>query len=126
MALGAVLGLAACGDASDTGRGISDDSVDVTSLPLVDVADWGPAEHRCEGLLSGAVEYGVAEGQPDLLVAIGPRGVLCVDTFLVFENELGPDSADMHRIWLRYMAALQELGPELGTAQRRDLDAPAP
>jgi hypothetical protein len=117
-ALSALAGLAlmACGDASEPADSTSD--MDVNPLPLVAQSDWQPAQDTCEGMMSGAVEYGVAEGEPDLLVAIGPRGVVCVDTFLVFENELGPDSLAMERIWLRYMATLQELGPELAGDQR--------
>lgn len=107
----------ACGDASEAADQ-SASEMDVTPLPLVAQSDWQPAQDTCEGMMSGAVEYGVAEGEPDLLVAIGPRGVVCVDTFLVFENELGPDSLAMERIWLRYMATLQELGPELAGDQR--------
>lgn len=115
-ALSALL-LVACGDASEPGDTAAAE-MDVNPLPLVAQSDWQPAQDTCEGMMSGAVEYGVAEGEPDLLVAIGPRGVVCVDTFLVFENELGPDSLVMHRIWLRYMATLQELGPELAGDQR--------
>lgn len=115
-ALSALL-LVACGDASEPGDTAAAE-MDVNPLPLVAQSDWQPAQDTCEGMMSGAVEYGVAEGEPDLLVAIGPRGVVCVDTFLVFENELGPDSLVMHRIWLRYMATLQELGPELADDQR--------
>lgn len=111
------LALVACGDASEPGDTAAAE-MDVNPLPLVAQSDWQPAQDTCEGMMSGAVEYGVAEGEPDLLVAIGPRGVVCVDTFLVFENELGPDSLVMHRIWLRYMATLQELGPELADNQR--------
>ncbi|MCA9575443.1 MAG: hypothetical protein R3B40_00690 [Polyangiales bacterium] len=110
------LALAACGDA---GEGASADiDVDVNPLPVVARSDWDAAQQTCEGMMSGAVEYGVADGQPDLLVAIGSRGVVCVDTFPVFENELGADSLVMHRLWLRYMATLQELGPELAIDQQ--------
>ncbi len=115
-ALAALL-IVACGDASEPGDTASAE-MDVNPLPLVAQSDWQPAQDTCEGMMSGAVEYGVAEGEPDLLVAIGPRGVVCVDTFLVFENELGANSLEMDRIWLRYMATLQELGPELAGDQR--------
>jgi hypothetical protein len=110
------MSLGACGDAGETAGSGAD--VDVTPLPIVARSDWDGAQQTCEGMMSGAVDYGVADGEPDLLVALGPRGVVCVDTFLVFENELGPDSLVMHRLWLRYMATLQELGPELATDQR--------
>ena len=115
-ALAALL-IVACGDASEPGDTASAE-MDVNPLPLVAQSDWQPAQDTCEGMMSGAVEYGVAEGEPDLLVAIVPRGVVCVDTFLVFENELGANSLEMDRIWLRYMATLQELGPELAGDQR--------
>lgn len=124
MLAACALVLAACGDAGDTagaGAGLGTD-VDVTPLPVVARSDWDSAQQTCEGMMSGAVEYGVADGEPDLLVAIGRDGVVCVDTFLVFENELGPDSPVMHRLWLRYMTTLQELGPELASDQ---LDAAA-
>lgn len=110
------LALAACGDAGDSG--VPEADVDVNPLPVVARSDWDGALQSCEGMMSGAVEYGVADGQPDLLVAIGSRGVVCVDTFPVFENELGADSLVMHRLWLRYMATLQELGPELAIDQQ--------
>ena len=117
-ALSALAGLAlmACGDASEPAD--SPSGMGVNPLPLVAQSDCRPAQDTCEATMRGAGEYRSAEGEPDLLVAIGPRGVVCVDTFLVFENELGPDSLAMERIWLRYMATLQELGPELAGDQR--------
>src|SRR5690606_29684726 len=69
IAAGLGLALAACGDAGDSGAPEAD--VDVNPLPVVARSDWDAALQSCEGMMSGAVEYGVADGQPDLLVAIG-------------------------------------------------------
>ena len=87
--------------------------VDAAPLPTVERTKWAPAPAGCEDRLGENLTFAVAAGEPELLVALDTRGrVVCVDTFPAIESELeGEDSETLDRVWLGYMATLQELDP---------------
>lgn len=84
---------------------------DVAPLETIEVERWETAFAGCEGLLDTVESYGVAEGQPELVVGIDVgRHIVCVDTYASVENELGMSSGDdVDALWLGYVATLQTL-----------------
>lgn len=84
---------------------------DVAPLQIVEAERWESAFAGCEGLLNTVREYGVAEGQPELVVGLDvTRHIVCVDTYASIENELGMlSSDDVDTLWLGYVATLQTL-----------------
>lgn len=118
------LALAACGGGAD--EGISEGDLAGAVLEVTPRSAWSAANAGCEGLLQddSPRTFAVAEGEPELLAAIdlSDGHLICVDTFVSFETELGADSLAMDRLWTRYMATLQELGPELTAAPRLAVD----
>ncbi len=104
-------------------------ALDAVPLPTIHADLWQPARAGCEAALAPSISFGIAEGAPDLVVAIGPDGVVCVDTYSAVESELAvvdPDAIDA--LWLGYMASLQEAEP-FDDGRRpiaRSADHPAP
>lgn len=84
---------------------------DVAPLQVIETERWEPAFAGCEGLLDTVHEYGVAEGQPELVVGLDiTRHIVCVDTYASIENELALRSGDdVDSLWLGYVATLQTL-----------------
>ena len=84
---------------------------DVAPLETIEVERWAEAFAGCEGLLDTVQEYGVAEGQPELIVGLDVASqIVCVDTYASVENELGMRSSDdVDALWLGYVATLQTL-----------------
>jgi len=125
-----LLGAAGCAtDGPGTaGRAETLDVAGAEALPSVARHDWSAAPAGCEGRLADAVSFGVAEGEPELVVALDENhSALCVDTYPALESELTEaglmDEAD--RLWLGYLATLQN--PELGDAgAMRDIDGRHP
>lgn len=87
-------------------------ALDAVPLPTVPQELWQPARAGCEAALAPATGFGIADGAPDLVVALGESGVVCVDTYSAVESELtlvDPEAIDA--LWLGYMASLQEAEP---------------
>ncbi len=87
-------------------------ALDAAPLPSIPAELWQPARAGCEGALEAATSFGIADRAPDLVVALGAEGVVCVDTYSAVESELtvvDPDAIDS--LWLGYMASLQEVDP---------------
>ncbi|MEM9070992.1 MAG: hypothetical protein AAGE52_20950 [Myxococcota bacterium] len=104
-----VLAMAGCagGEPPITGGSFA---VDAVPLPTIDQEAWELAPAGCEGSLSQEIEFGIAEGAPELVVGLTGGLVVCVDSFSAVESELtlvGPEGVDA--LWLGYMAALQEV-----------------
>ena len=89
---------------------------DVAPLATIDVERWESAFAGCEGLLSNVQEYGIAEGQPELVVGMDlDRDIVCVDSYASIESELAMRSSDdVDALWLGYVAALQLLEAHSG------------
>lgn len=81
------------------------------TLPTIERARWEIAAPGCEGLLPDVASFGIAESQPELIVALDMTGeMLCVDTYSAVESELveiGSGRADS--LWLGYVATLQDM-----------------
>ena len=92
---------------------------DVPPLETIAVERWEAAFAGCEGLLGRVQEYGVAEGQPELIVGLDiDRNIVCVDTYASVENELGLRSSDdVDVLWLGYVATLQTLEADRASAE---------
>ncbi|NOY93835.1 MAG: hypothetical protein GXP55_21850 [Deltaproteobacteria bacterium] len=109
-------------EAPDTaGRFDSLDVANAEALPTIPHDAWVTAPAGCEGRNLEAAGFGVAEGEPDLVVALDPSGaIICADTYPALESELTDseltDEAD--RLWLGYLATLQD--PELSNVARRE------
>lgn len=96
---------------------------DATPLPSVDSERWRGAVAGCEGRIADGDSFGIAAGQPELVVAMHKGSVHCVDSYSAIESELADQSKSRaDRLWLGYVAALQEIDP-VGI---RRIDAPAP
>ncbi len=111
------------GEAPDTaGRFDSLDVANAEALPTIPHDAWVTAPAGCEGRNLEAAGFGVAEGEPDLVVALDPSGaIICADTYPALESELTDseltDEAD--RLWLGYLATLQD--PDM-SARREAID----
>lgn len=89
-----------------------------TPLERIEAPVWSIAPAGCEGRLSGGdLRWGVAVEAPELVVAFLEGAAVCVDTYSAVESELAAiDSADLDGLWAGYVAALQELEPNLAEA----------
>ncbi len=89
---------------------------DAAPLPTIERDVWQTALAGCEAQLEGIeLQFGIAAGAPELVVAFGEDSVLCVDSYAAVESEL--DLVDPRRIdslWLGYVSALQEAEPFSG------------
>ncbi len=87
-------------------------------LERVEAPLWSIAPAGCEGRLSsGDLRWGVAVEAPELVVAFIEGAAVCVDTYSAVESELAEiDSPELDGLWAGYVAALQELEPNLGEA----------
>lgn len=113
---------------STAGRLETLDVADAAALPSVARPVWTATPAGCEGMLPQASGFGVADGEPELVVALDALGAaLCVDTYPALESELLDqgmlDEAD--QLWLGYLATLQEAefggaGSRQAVAQRAD------
>lgn len=83
------LSLAACTSGSSEPEPVSGSALsgDVAALPELDVVAWGNAIASCEGVIDGTESYGVAHPE-GLVVAVGARGAICVDTLPAMQEEL--------------------------------------
>ena len=82
-----------CAGSSDLGyseaAALNTAAVDVAPLDLVELEVWQTALAGCEGQLQDASRYGIAAGEPELLVAIDVADqVICVDSYASVESEL--------------------------------------
>lgn len=72
---------------------------------------WQVATAGCEDSLAQAEAFGIAAGQPELVVAFDQEGnIECVDSYASIESELqlvSPDSVDT--LWLGYLGSLRTL-----------------
>lgn len=80
-------------------------------LPTIARITWEAAPPGCEGRLLDVQSFGVAEGQPELIVALTSRSDLaCVDTYSAVESELVElGSGRVDALWLGYVATLQDM-----------------
>ena len=80
-------------------------------LPMIARVTWEAAPPGCEGRLVDVQSFGVAEGQPELIVALTSRSELaCVDTYSAVESELVElGSGRVDGLWLGYVATLQDM-----------------
>lgn len=122
--------LAGCaGHAGDPVAGVRQsetlDVSDVNPLPSVPRDIWADAPAGCEGQLTADTDFGVATGEPELVVAMDGAFTICIDTYPAVEAELGVIGEDhgIDRLWLGYLSALQELEPFQHMAEDR---APTP
>lgn len=112
------------GQADDpvVGRSETLDVSEATPLPSVPQELWADAPAGCEGRLTADAEFGVADGEPELVVAMDAYSfTICIDTYPAVEAELGVIGEDhgIDRLWLGYLAALQELEPFQHMAEDR-------
>ncbi len=111
----AVVFLAGC---AGEGVGFSADGLyegpalgDVQPLSEVDASAWQEGPAGCEGRLDEAMVFAVAEGAPELIVALDAEGaIICVDSFASVESELlERSSPEADALWLGYVATMQSL-----------------
>ncbi|MCA9529340.1 MAG: hypothetical protein KC543_04310 [Myxococcales bacterium] len=131
LSLALLVGAVGCTSAASTAGG--DDGIrakDAAPLPVVSRAVWDDAPAGCEGKLTDATTLGIAQGEPELVVALAGKAVVCVDTYSAVEAELEALGLDVNRLWLGYMSSLQELGGgSLGRAtpaEGADAETPQP
>ncbi|MEM9865079.1 MAG: hypothetical protein AAF938_25980 [Myxococcota bacterium] len=95
---------------------------DAAALELIDTDVWQAAPAGCEGLLSSVSTYGIASGEPELIVGLRGASVICVDTYASVERELDETAPmDVDGLWLGYIAALQNL--EGSTEEDSEMEA---
>lgn len=79
-------------------------------LPTIARVRWEAAQPGCEGRLLDVQSFGVAEGQPELIVALSSGELACVDTYSAVESELVElGSGRVDGLWLGYVATLQDM-----------------
>ena len=117
-----LLTLAAFGCAGESpataGQSETLDVANAEVLPTIQHDTWASAPAGCEGRINEVGDFGVAEGEPELVVALDVNGtILCVDTYPALESELTDSSLsdEADRLWLGYLATLQN--PELREAK---------
>src|SRR5690349_4346398 len=84
------VGLTGCYGAADEGAaGSTIGLTDVSPLPLVSRAAWTAAAAGCEDRLDGVDAFGVADGEPGLVVALSAEGdSICTDALEAVDLEL--------------------------------------
>jgi len=108
--LGALVAIGCAGPGEDP-VGASEALIAEAALPLpvIEQSLWEATPAGCEGQLGHATEFGIAEAQPELVVAFDEMRVpLCVDTYSAIESELQiVDSELSESLWLGYMTSLE-------------------
>lgn len=79
--------------------------------PLSSVARrmWESAPAGCEGLVDASREFALADGEPSLVAVLENGDIVCVDAYAAIDEELRAHGMAADRLWLGYVAALQEI-----------------
>lgn len=111
---------AACGPSAVDDAEASDS----TTLALISSGNLVGVARGCAGRLDDIDAFGIAEEQPELLVALHPTlgSPVCVDTFEALEAALANRPVMADRLWQGYLTSLHDLAstiePELLTDPR--------